>query len=102
MQYIASVTKSTAQINEEASTSHQPPDSSKVSEQASTSSLHDQFLNFHPDTMQVESQSIQVNLPYKGVDFGCQVNTRGAQLMMQSADTQTPLVCSSHTGTQFE
>ena len=102
MQYIASVTKSTAQINEEASTSHQPPDPSKVSEQASTSSLHDQFLNFHPHTMQVESQSIQVNLPYKGVDFGCQVNTRGAQLMMQSADTQTPLVCSSHTGTQFE
>ncbi|XP_068704476.1 THAP domain-containing protein 2-like [Montipora foliosa] len=31
-----------------------------------------------------------------------EVNTRGAQLMMQSADTQTPLVCSSHTGTQFE
>ena len=50
----------------------------------------------------MESQAIQVNLPYEVVDFGCQVNTRGHQLKMKSVHTQTPLVCISKTSTQYE
>ena len=50
----------------------------------------------------MESQAIQVNLPYEVADFGCQVNTRGIQLMMKSVHTQTPLVFISETSTQYE
>ena len=50
----------------------------------------------------MESQAIQVNFPYEVADFGCQVNTRGIQLMIKSVHTQTPLVFISETSTQYE
>ena len=34
-------------------------------------------------------QEIETSIPKNTSDFGCQVNTRGAQLMMKSTETQT-------------
>ena len=84
--YIASVTTQTSYaVDEQATTLHQSPDFTGVNHGASTSTS-----DFEPNIVPVQSQAVQVNLPKEGVDVGCQVDTRGHQLMMISVDTQTP------------
>lgn len=103
MQYLASVSKSIRGLNEEASTSQQSTESGEVDDQSNSASSQDPFPNCEPTCIvPVQSQAVQVNLPNDGADFGCQVNTRGIQLMMKSVDSQTPCVNVSDASTQFE
>ena len=90
-------------MDEEATTSHQSPDFYGVNHGASTSTSASPYPYFQPNIVPVQSsQGVQVNLPKEGVDVGCQINTRGHQLMMISVDTQTPQLQVSETSTQVE
>ena len=49
-------------------------------------------VDINPDNavlVQSQDQDVQVNLPKEGVDVGCQCHSKGEQLLMKSADTQT-------------
>ena len=50
----------------------------------------------------INSRAVQVNITRATNEFGCQVNTRGIQLLKTSVATQTPNVCFCDKSTQCE
>lgn len=95
LQYLASVTEASATAQASHDGCDEPPLQPTVP-------VSDDLAELEPSTtMQVQSQEVQVCLPKEGSDFGCQFNTRGEQLMMKAADTQTEVTFST-SSTQVE
>ena len=79
-------------------TSHALPDETDKPQPSTSTS--DELAVSQPDTdVLVQSQEIEVK---ESVDFGCQVNTRGTQVMLKSFETQIDQVSTSEASTQFE
>ena len=123
LQYIASVIGTSHaspngfdKVQPETSTSSNPDGFDEVEPSTSTSSNSDGLDEVHPSTsnkldvlqpdadilVHTQSQGIQVYIPNKGTDFGCQFNARGDRLMMASFGTQTPTVLVCEASTQVE